>query len=218
MNQSASRLRVNNFSISIDGYGAGPRQTLENPMGEAGMALHEWVFATRSFKQMVGEDGGESGTDNDLIARGFDNVGAWILGRNMFGPIRGEWPDDNWKGWWGDEPPYHVPVFVLTHYPRPSFTMKGGTTFHFVTEGINAALEQATKAAAGKDIRLGGGVSTIRQYLSAGLIDDMHLAISPVLLGGGEHLLAGIDLPSLGYRCAEYVTSPKATHVVISRA
>jgi dihydrofolate reductase len=218
MNQPASRLRVNNFSISIDGYGAGPKQSLENPLGEGGVALHEWIFATRTFRQMLGEEGGETHTDNDFIARGFDNFGAWILGRNMFGPIRGEWPDDNWKGWWGDEPPYHVPVFVLTHHPRPSFTMKGGTTFHFVTDGFHVALEQATKAAAGKDIRLGGGVSTIRQYLSAGLIDDMHLAIAPVLLGGGEHLLAGIDLPSLGYRCAEYVTSQKVTHIVISRA
>jgi dihydrofolate reductase len=212
-----SRLRVHSFGISIDGYGAGPNQDLANPLGVGGTALHEWFFATRTFQRMHGPDGGATGIDDDFAARGFDNVGAWILGRNMFGPVRGPWPDDTWKGWWGDNPPYHTPVFVLTNHPRPSITMEGGTVFHFVTDGIMSALNRAIEAAQGQDIRLGGGVVTIRQYLQAGLIDEMHLAISPVLLGSGEHLLAGIDAAKLGYRCTEHVATANATHVVLTR-
>ena len=210
-----SKLRVSSFSISIDGYGAGPNQDLDNPLGVGGMALHKWVFPTKTFRTMHGDGGGTTGVDDDFAARGFANVGAWILGRNMFGPIRGPWPDDRWKGWWGSNPPYHTPVFVLTHYPRSSITMEGGTTFHFVTDGIDAALERATEAAGDKDIRLGGGVATIRQYLSAGLIDEIHLALSPVLLGSGEHLLAGIDAVKLGYECSEHVATSQATHLVL---
>ena len=212
-----SKLRVHAFALSLDGYGAGPDQSLENPLGVGGMALHDWAFATRTFRTMFGQEGGTTDIDDVFAARGFENVGAWILGRNMFGPVRGDWPDDNWKGWWGDNPPYHCPVFVLTNHPRPSITMEGGTTFHFVTDGIDAALKRATEAANGQDIRLGGGVATIRQYLQAGLIDEMHLVISPVLLGTGEHLFARLDLPKLGYRCSEHVTTPNATHVVLAR-
>ena len=213
-----SKLRVNCFSISLDGYGAGPQQTLENPLGVGGMALHEWVFPTQAFQQMHGADtGGTTGIDNDFAVRGMAGLGAWILGRNMFGPIRGEWPDEQWKGWWGENPPYHVPVFVLTHHPRASIVMEGGTTFHFVTEGIQAALSRAREAAQGKDVRLGGGVATVRQYLEAGLIDELHLAFAPVLLGQGENLFAGLDLPKLGYQCTEHVPSPNATHVVLTK-
>ena len=212
-----AQLRVASFSLSLDGFGAGPDQSLENPMGVGGMPLHQWVFPTETFQKMFGSEGGTTGIDNDFAARGFHNIGAWILGRNMFGPVRGPWPDDNWKGWWGDNPPYHTQVFVLTHHPRPPLVMEGGTTFHFVTEGIHSALERAFDAAGGKDVRLGGGVATVRQYLLAGLIDEMHLAISPVLLGAGENLMAGINLPALGYRCVEQVASPAATHVVIRR-
>jgi len=212
-----TKLRVHCFSVSIDGYGAGPDQDLDNPLGRGGSAMHEWVFATRTFQQMIGNDGGSTGIDDAFAARGVANLGAWILGRNMFGPIRGDWPDDAWKGWWGDTPPYHTPVFVLTHHPRPPITMAGGTTFHFVTDGIHAALERATAAAGGKDVRLGGGAETIRQYLSAGLLDEMHLAIAPVLLGSGEHLLNGVNLVELGYRCTEHVTTPGATHLVLTR-
>ena len=212
------KLRVQGFSISLDGYGAGPGQSLENPLGVGGMALHQWVLPTRTFQTMLfGKEGGTTGPDDDFAARGIVNLGAWILGRNMFGPVRGPWPDDTWKGWWGDNPPYHVPVFVLTHHPRASITMAGGTTFHFVTDGIEAALKRATGAAGGKDIRLGGGVATIREYLNAGLIDEMHLAISPVLLGAGEHLLGGIDLTKLGFECTEHVPTASATHVVLTR-
>ena len=212
-----SKLRVHAFSISLDGYGAGPGQNLENPLGVGGRALHEWFFPTRTFQRMIGRDGGATGIDDDFAARGFDNIGAWILGRNMFGPIRGPWPDDTWKGWWGEEPPYHVPAFVLTNHPRASITMQGGTTFHFVTDGIEAALRRATDAAEGRDIRLGGGVGTVRQYLNAGLIDEMHLAIAPTLLGSGEALLTGLDLRKLGYRCTEHVPTPSATHVVLTK-
>jgi dihydrofolate reductase len=215
---TSSKLRVHCFGLSLDGYGAGPEQSLLNPLGAGGMALHEWFFPTRTFQQVVlGKDGGTTGVDNDFAARGMAGLGAWILGRNMFGPIRGEWPDDQWKGWWGDEPPYHVPVFVLTHHPRASIEMAGGTTFHFVTDGIHGALERAKDAAKGRDIRVGGGVATIRQYLQARLIDEIHLAIAPVLLGTGEHLFAGIDLPKLGYQRVEHVASPLATHVVLKR-
>ena len=211
------KLRVHSFSISLDGYGAGPNQDLDNPLGAGGLAMHQWVFATSTFRRMFGGDDGTTGIDDDFAARGFNNIGAWILGRNMFGPVRGPWPDDTWKGWWGDKPPYHTPVFVLTNHPRPSITMSGGTTFHFVTDGIHAALQRAADAADGQDIRLGGGVATIRQYLCAGLVDEMHLAISPVLLGSGEHLLADIDAPKLGYRCTEHVATPNVTHVVLTR-
>jgi len=212
-----SKLRVHAFSISIDGYGAGPNQDVDNPLGAGGMALHKWVFATKTFQREHGEGGGGGGVDDDFAARGLSNIGAWILGRNMFGPIRGPWPDDRWKGWWGANPPYHTPVFVLTHHSRPSIAMEGGTTFHFVTDNIHAALRRATEAAGGKDVRLGGGVATIREYLGAGLVDELHLAIAPVLLGTGEHLLAGIDLVKLGYECTEHVPTSQATHVVLTK-
>lgn len=215
-----SKLRVKAFSISLDGYGAGPDQTLENPLGVGGMALHRWFLGTKTFLKMVAgapEEGGREGVDEDFAARSFENVGAWIMGRNMFGPIRGPWPDESWKGWWGPSPPYHVPVFVLTHHPRAPLQMEGGTTFHFVTDGIHAALERAKEAAKGQDVRIGGGVSAIRQYLSAGLIDELHLAVSPVLLGRGEHLLHGIDTVKLGYSCSEHVQTELATHVVLKK-
>jgi dihydrofolate reductase len=212
------RVRVHAFSISVDGYGAGPGQDLDHPLGVGGPALHEWAFATRTFQRMFGNSGGGStGIDDDFAARGFVDVGAWIIGRNMFGPVRGPWPDDTWRGWWGDDPPYHTPVFVLTSHARAPIEMEGGTTFHFVTDGIRAALEQAMAAANGKDVRVGGGVATIRQYLRAGLIDEMHLALAPVLLGSGERLFADLDLPRLGYRCTEHVATPSATHIVIRR-
>ena len=212
-----SKLRVHAFSVSIDGFGAGPNQSHENPLGVGGLALHEWVFPTRTFQQMHGDGGGTTGIDDDFAARGFANIGAWILGRNMFGPIRGPWPDDHWKGWWGDNPPYHTPVFVLTHHPRASIVMQGGTVFHFVTEGVHETLRRAQTAAGGKDIRLGGGVATIQQYLREGLIDEIHLAISPVLLGSGERLFVGVDMVALGYECAEHVGTANATHVVIRK-
>ena len=213
-----SGLRVSCFSVSADGYGAGPDQSLENPLGVGGERLHQWAFETRTFRQMFGQEGGTTEVDDKFAVRGLENIGAWILGRNMFAPIRGAWPDDAWKGWWGDNPPYHCPVFVLTHYPRPSITMQGGTVFHFVTDGIHAALKRATEAANGRDIRLGGGTATIRQYLRAGLVDEMHFVISPVLLGTGEHLFAGLDLPKLGYRRSEHVNTPNATHIVLSKS
>ena len=213
-----SRVRVQSFGISLDGFGAGPAQDLEHPLGVGGEGLMGWVFPTRTFQRMFGQGVGTTGIDDRFAARGFENVGAWILGRNMFGPIRGAWPDDSWKGWWGEEPPYHVPTFVLTHHARASIPMKGGTTFHFVTGGIREALDRAREAAGGKDVRVGGGVSTVREYLRAGLIDEMHLAVSPVLLGRGENLLAGIDLTALGFRPMEQVTSEKALHVVLTRS
>jgi|ERR1022692_4713714 dihydrofolate reductase len=209
-----TKMRVHCFAISIDGYGAGPGQDLANPLGIGGIGLHEWAFATRTFKRMFGSEGGTTGIDDNFTARGFANIGAWILGRNMFGPFRGPWLDATWKGWWGENPPYHTPVFVLTHHPCASITMEGGTVFHFISGGIHAALERATDAAQGQDIRLGGGVATIRQYLRAGLIDEMHLAIAPILLGSGEHLLSDIDLPKLGYQLSEHVATANATHVV----
>lgn len=212
-----SKLRVHNFAISLDGYGAGPNQDLENPLGVGGLALHEWIFPTLTFRQMEGEQGGEKGVDDDFMARGLVNIGAWILGRNMFGPVRGGWPDDQWKGWWGDNPPYHTPVFVLTRHPRTPVVMEGGTTFYFVTDGINAALQQAVEAANGKDIRLGGGVGTVRQYLEAGLVDEAHFAIMPVLLGCGEPLFSGLNTQALGYQCTEHVNSTKVTHFVLTR-
>jgi dihydrofolate reductase len=216
---SNSKLVVRGFSVSLDGYGAGPNQDIDNPLGAGGMALHEWVLPTRTFQRMIfGKDGGTTGPDDDFAKRGFANIGAWILGRNMFGPVRGPWPDDSWKGWWGDEPPYHCDTFVLTHHPRASITMKGGTVFHFITDGIEAALQRARAAAGGKDVRLGGGVETIRQYLQAGLIDELHLAISPALLGSGENLLGGIDMIRLGYKVSEHIATPSATHMVLSKA
>jgi dihydrofolate reductase len=212
-----ARLLVHGFSISLDGYGAGPSQSLETPLGVGGEDLHDWLVHTRTFKRMYGDEGGVTGIDDDLAAKGTLDLGAWILGRNMFGPIRGPWPDESWRGWWGANPPYHTPVFVLTHHPRPPLEMEGGTVFHFVTEGIRAALERAQAAAGRRDIRLGGGAATIRQYLQAGLIDEMHLAVSPILLGSGEHLLAGLDLPALGYSCTQCVPGAKAIHYVIAR-
>jgi dihydrofolate reductase len=213
-----SKLRVESFTISLDGYGAGPDQSLENPLGVGGASLHEWALPTRTFqKQVFGKEGGAGGVDDEFAARGFRNVGAWILGRNMFGPVRGPWPDETWKGWWGDNPPYHTSVFVLTHHPRASIAMEGGTTFHFVTDGIHRALERALEAASGKDVRIGGGVATIREFLRARLIDEMHLAVAPVFLGRGESLFAGIDLPSLGYRCVQHVATERATHLLIGR-
>jgi len=212
-----SKVRVAAFGISLDGYGAGPDQSLDHPMGRGGMALHQWVLPTRFFHAMQGKEGGTTGLDDDFARRGFDNVGAWILGRNMFGPVRGPWPDQSWKGWWGEEPPYHCPVFVLTHHERPPLEMKGGTIFHFVTDGIEAALARAQEAARGKDVRIGGGVATVRQYLEARLIDALHLAVAPVLLGGGENLFAGLDLPALGYRVTSHEASEAATHVIIER-
>jgi dihydrofolate reductase len=212
-----SKLRVKSFAISIDGFGAGPDQDPENPIGAGGLELMEWFFHTRAWRQMHGQDGGEAGIDNGLAESGFTGIGAWILGRNMFGPVRGPWPDENWKGWWGDEPPYHVPVFVLTHHARAPLKMAGGTEFRFVTGGIEVALDQARAAAGGRDVRLGGGVSTVRQYLRAGLIDELHLAIRPVLLGSGEHLLDGIDLRAAGYQCTRCVAGERATHVFLTR-
>jgi dihydrofolate reductase len=212
-----SRLRVHGFAISLDGYGAGVNQDADNPLGVGGSALHEWAFATRTIRQLFGSDGGSTGADDDFAARGFTNIGAWILGRNMFGPVRGPWRDDTWKGWWGDTPPYHTPVFVLTHHARASIAMNGGTTFHFVSGGIHEALRRATEAADGRDVRLGGGVATIQQYLRASLIDEMHLAIAPVLLGSGEHLFARVDAVKLGYTCTEHVATAAATHVVLSK-
>lgn len=212
-----SKLRVQSFSISLDGYGAGPRQTRENPLGVGGEGLHGWFVATRTFQNLFGKTGGSTGVDDDFAARGLENIGSWILGRNMFGPIRGAWPDDSWKGWWGPNPPYHCPVFVLTHHARAPLQMEGGTVFHFVTGGIREALKRATEAAGGKDVRLGGGAATIRQYLRERLVDEVHLAISPVLLGSGEHLLSGLDLTALGYECAEHVPTAQATHVVLRK-
>ena len=212
-----SKVRVNCFAVSLDGYGAGPRQDRNSPLGVGGEALHQWFHPTRTFKAMFGGQGGTTGVDDDYARRGTENIGAWILGRNMFGPVRGDWPDEAWKGWWGENPPYHVPVFVLTHHPRKSIEMAGGTTFHFVTEGIDEALRRAKEAAGSKDVRVGGGVQTIRQYVRARLVDGMHLAISPVLLGSGEHLLSGLDLPALGYRVTEQASSPAAMHVMLTR-
>jgi dihydrofolate reductase len=213
-----SKLRVHCFSLSIDGYGAGPSQGRDNPLGVGGEALHEWMFPTRTFKAMCRQNGGTTGVDDNYVRRGFENIGAWILGRNMFGPIRGPWPDDAWKGWWGKNPPYHVPVFVLTHHAREPIEMEGGTTFYFVTEGIEETLKRAKEAAGSKDVRLGGGVETIRQYLCKGLVDEMHLAFSPILLGSGEHLVSGLDLLALGYQVTEHVASDVAQHVVVTRA
>jgi dihydrofolate reductase len=213
-----SRLRVESFTISLDGFGAGPDQDLNNPLGVGGTSLHGWAISTRTFQEkLFGKDGGQTGIDDDFAVRGFQNMGAWILGRNMFGPVRGPWPDESWRGWWGENPVYHVPVFVLTKHARPPLVMEGGTTFHFVTEGPLVALERAREAAKGKDVRVGGGVNVIQQYLRLRLIDEMHIAIAPVLLGSGERLFEGLDLPALGYTCTRHEASALATHVVLSR-
>ncbi len=212
-----ARVRVHCFSVSLDGFGAGPDQSLENPLGIGGEKLHTWMFGTRTFNQMFGGDKGSTGIDDDFAKRGFEGVGAWILGRNMFGPVRGPWPDGSWKGWWGDSPPYHTPVFVLTHHARAPLAMEGGTTFHFVTDGIQSALQQAKAAANGKDVRVGGGAATIRQYLEAGLVDEMHVAISPMPLGRGEPLYKDMDLQGLGYATTEHVPTKAATHVVLTK-
>ena len=212
-----SKVKVACFGLSIDGFSAGPRQGIDDPLGVGGLSLMAWFFPTRSFQQMHGGVDGETGIDDDFATRGAADIGAWILGRNMFGPVRGPWPDESWKGWWGDNPTYHVPVFVLTHHAREPLVMAGGTTFHFVTEGIHAALDAAKKAAGDRDVRIGGGVDTVRQYLQAGLVDEVHLALSATLLGQGEALLPGIDLPALGFKCTERAASPLATHVVLAR-
>ena len=213
-----SRVKVAAFSVSLDGYGAGPDQSREEPLGKRGEELHEWIFPTKMFKKIYGKGEGTQGTDNDFAEKSFENLGAWIMGRNMFGPIRGSWPNDDWKGWWGENPPYHVPIFVLTNHARESVTMKGGTTFHFVTDGIASALDKARKAADGKDIRIGGGVSTIRQFLEAGYIDEMHLAVAPVFLGCGENLFAGVDLPKLGFTETQTFYGKGAAHVILKKS
>jgi dihydrofolate reductase len=212
-----SKLRVDCFGVSLDGFGAGPRQGLTTPLGEGGHALHQWFYPTDTWVSRIGPEPGETGVDNDFAKRGTENIGAWIMGRNMFGPVRGPWTDETWKGWWGENPPFHCDVFVLTRHARPSFSMEGDTTFHFVTDGVHAAYERAKAAAKGQDIRLGGGVSTVRQYLEAGLIDEMHLAVTPCLLGAGEPLLHGLDLPALGFKQAAYTPTQRAAHYVLRR-
>ena len=212
------KVRIAAFSISIDGYGAGPEQNLQNPLGRRGLELHSWFFETEAFQRIHGKGGGTRGIDNDFAEQSFENVGAWILGRNMFGPVRGPWPDDSWKGWWGDMPPYHTPVFVLTHHGRAPLEMAGGTTFYFVTDGAESALQQAKRVAGDKDVRIGGGVSTLRQYLAGGLVDEIHLALSPVLLGEGEHLFSGINLAQPGYKPVRTVAGENATHLLIQKA
>ncbi len=212
-----TRVRVEGFTISLDGYGAGPEQDIDHPLGRGGTELHPWLTATRTFQRTHGQDGGSTGVDDDFAVRGFENVGAWILGRNMFGPIRGDWTDESWKGWWGDEPPYHCPVYVLTHHGRTPIEMQGGTTFQFVTGGIHEALDRARAAAGGQDVRVGGGPDTIRQYLREALIDELHIAIAPVLLGRGEPLFQGLDVRALGYQCVDAIASTKATHLIIRR-
>jgi dihydrofolate reductase len=212
-----SRLVVRGFGVSLDGFAAGPDQDLEHPLGHGGEGIFQWFFHTSSFQAMHGGEGGDADLDDDFARRGFENIGACILGRNMFGPIRGDWGDESWKGWWGDTPPYRVPVFVLTHHPRADLPMNGGTTFHFVTGGIREALARAKAAAGGKDVRVGGGVSTIRQYLQAGLLDELHLAVAPTLMGKGENLFAGLDLPALGLRCTQHTASAQALHVILTK-
>jgi dihydrofolate reductase len=214
----SGKVRVAAFGVSLDGFGAGPRQDKNNPLGVGGPELMEWFFPTRTFRStVVNAEGGETGVDDQMAAKSFENVGAWILGRNMFGPVRGPWPDESWKGWWGEEPPYRVPAFVLTHHARKPLEMKGGTTFYFVTDGIQSALKQAQKAAGGKDVRIGGGVSTVRQYAQAGLIDELHLATRPILFGEGENLFAGLNWRALGYEVAKTVPGERALHVFIQK-
>ena len=211
------KVRVHNLTMSLDGYVAGPNQSLNNPLGVGGTRLHEWVFATRGGRQMIGQDSGDEGLDDEFVARGVAGIGATIMGRNMFGPVRGSWVDDAWTGWWGESPPFHHPVFVLTHHDRPSISMDGGTTFHFVSDGVESALERAVDAADGNDVRVGGGAATVQQYLRAGLIDDLHLAVVPILLGNGERLFDHLDGGPDGYECVEFVSSPAVTHVRFSR-
>jgi dihydrofolate reductase len=213
-----TKVRVQSFAVSIDGFAAGPNQSLQNPLGVRGPQMMEWFFPTRVWRAMQCMEGGETGVDNRMAEQGFENIGAWILGRNMFGPVRGPWPDENWKGWWGDEPPYHVPTFVLTHHARAPIEMKGGTTFHFVTDGAESALAKAKAAAKGMDVRIGGGASTVRQYLKARLIDEMHLAVRPVLLGQGERLFDGVDLRALGYEVSHSAQGERALHVTIVKS
>jgi dihydrofolate reductase len=212
-----TKVRVAGFSISLDGFGAGPDQSLENPLGKRGLELHQWMFGTRMFRAMIGKDGGSDGVDEAYAHRSMNGFGAFILGRNMFGPVRGTWPDENWKGWWGDNPPYHAPTFVLTHHEREPLVMEGGTTFYFVTGGIGEALERAKQAAGHKDVKIGGGVSTVRQYLNAGLIDSLHLASVPVLLGQGESLFEGLDLRALGFSVTNRKASEYATHLTLEK-
>ncbi|MBB2793925.1 UNVERIFIED_ORG: dihydrofolate reductase [Rhizobium pisi] len=212
-----SKVRVAGFSVSVDGFGAGPEQSLNDPLGKRGPEMFQWFFHTRTFRAMTGKDDGSEGIDQDYAARAMAGFGAFILGRNMFGPIRGEWPDDAWKGWWGPNPPYHAPTYILTHYPREPIVMEGGTTFHFVTSGIEEALDKAKAAAGDKDVKIGGGVATVRQYLQAGLVDELHFAVAPVVLGKGEAMFAGIDLPALGFRVTEHVASEHATHIVLAK-
>ncbi len=213
-----TKLRVHDFAVSLDGFGAGPDQSIDHPLGVGGERMHEWIFETRTGRAMIGEDGGETGVDDDFVGAGFDGLGATIMGRNMFGPVRDEWGDSDWTGWWGDDPPFHHPVFVLTHHPRPPIEMQGGTTFHFVTDGIEAAREQAFAAAGDADVRVGGGVSTLRQYLRAGLVDELHLAITPVLLGRGERLFEDVDAIDETYECVDVVRAPsRVVHVTLAR-
>jgi dihydrofolate reductase len=212
-----SKVKVSGLSVSLDGFAAGPDQSLDNPLGVRGQDMFQWFFPTKTFREMIGKDDGETGPDNDFARRAMAGFGAFILGRNMFGPIRGEWPDDQWKGWWGDNPPYHAPTFILTHYPRPPVEMLGGTTFHFVTDGIESALQQARAAAGDKDIKIAGGVETVKQYIQAGHVDEIHLAFAPVALGRGEALFSGLDLHALGYRTVEHVATPRATHIVLAK-
>lgn len=212
-----SKIKVAGFTVSLDGFGAGPDQSIKEPLGIRGEELHTWMVTTKMFHQMTGKDDGTEGVDNDFAEKSMENIGAWIMGRNMFGPVRGPWPDNTWKGWWGENPPYHVPVFVLTHHAREPLEMEGGTTFHFITGGIEAALDAAKKVSNGKDIRIGGGVSTIRQYLQAGYIDEMHLPFSPIFLGSGEHLFAGIDMPALGFNQIKKIEGKNATHIILKK-
>ncbi|MDO6432635.1 dihydrofolate reductase family protein [Flavitalea sp. BT771] len=212
------KIKVAAFSVSLDGFGAGQDQGLENPLGVGGEELHTWIVTTKMFHRMTRKEGGTEGVDNDFAEKSMENIGAWIMGRNMFGPVRGPWPDNEWKGWWGEEPPYHVPVFVLTHHAREPLKMKGGTTFHFITGGIESALEEAKKVANGKDIRIGGGVSTIRQFLQAGYINEMHLVFSPIFLGSGEQLFSGIDMSALGFNQVQKINGEKATHIIATKS
>ena len=212
-----AKVRVAAFGVSLDGFGAGPEQSLENPLGVGFGEIMDWFFPTRFFCAMQGKPGGETGIDNSWAEKSFENVGSWILGRNMFGPVRGPWPNEDWKGWWGDTPPYRCQVFVLTHHARPALPMKGGTTFHFVTGGIHEALARAREAAAGRDVRIGGGTSTLRQYLAAQLIDELHLVWRPKLMGRGEPLFAGLDLRALGYSVTESVQGERAVHLTLRR-
>lgn len=212
-----TKVKVAGFGVSLDGFSAGPDQSLEHPLGVRGQEIFQWFFPTKTFREMIGKDDGEAGPDDDFSRRAMAGFGAFILGRNMFGPVRGDWPDDEWKGWWGDNPPYHAPTFILTHYPRPPIEMQGGTTFHFVSDGIESALQQARAAAGSKDIKIGGGVETVRQYIAAGHVDEIHLVQAPVVLGKGEALFQGLDLHALGYRTVEHVPTARATHIVLAK-